>query len=129
MASGTIFSWALIGVAVLGIAYLVWRMWSARQADSQYARLKAGADTDVHQALQGRSFIVGTPSAFIEGDLLGHFRWLSGQRAWGLRLGNPKSSLRSLEGTSIPLWVRQSDAGIWVRHTEGSLRLRAYDTD
>ena len=129
MTSGTVLFWAMIGVAALGVAFLAWRLWSGRQADRQYARVKAGADTDVHQTLQGKSFMIGTPSQFSEGDLLGHFGWLSGERAWGLRLGNPKASLRSLEGTSIPLWVRQGDAGIWVRHADGNLRLRAYSTD
>jgi len=129
MTSSTILFWAMIGVVVLGAAFLVWKLWSSRQADRQYARVKAGADTDVHHALQGKSFIVGTPTDFIEGDLRGHFSWLRAERAWGLRLENPKASLRSLEGTSIPMWVLQGDEGIWVRHTEGNLRLRAYNTD
>jgi hypothetical protein len=129
MTSSTIFFGILLGVVALGVAYLAWRLWSGRQADRQYARVKAGADTDVHHALQGKSFTVGTPSELSEGYLRGHFGWLSGERAWGLRLENPRSSLRSLEGTSIPLWVRQDDAGTWVRHTEQNLRLRAYNTD
>jgi hypothetical protein len=129
MTSGTILFWAMIAVVVLGVAFLAWKLWRGRQADRQYARLKVGADTDVQQALQGKSFTVGTPSDFIEGDLRGHFSWLSAQRAWGLRLENPKSSLRSLEGTSIPLWVLQGDDETWVRHPGGDLRLKAYNTD
>ena len=129
MTSGTIVFWAMIGVVVLGVAFVAWKLWSGRQADRQYARVKAGADTDVHQVLQGKSFTVGTPSEFSEGGLRGHFRWLSGERAWGLRLENPRSSLRSLEGTSIPLWILQGDEGIWVRHPDGNVRLRAYNTD
>jgi hypothetical protein len=123
------FTWALIGVVAMGVAFFAWRLWSDRQADRQYARVKAGADTDVHQALQGKSFTVGTPSELSEGGLRGHFGWLSGERAWGLRLENPESSLRSLEGSSIPLWFLQGDARIWVRHPDGHVRLRAYNTD
>jgi hypothetical protein len=129
MTSGTILFWAMIGVVALGVAFLAWKLWSGRQANQQYARVKAGADTDVHQALQGKSFTVGTPSDFSEGDLRGHFRWLNAERAWGLRLENPTSSLRSLEGTSIPLWVLQGNDEIWVRHPDGNLRLKAYNTD
>jgi hypothetical protein len=129
MTSGTILFWAMIGVVVLGVAFLAWKLWRGRQADRQYARVKAGADTDVHQALQGKSFTVGTPSDFIEGDLHGHFSWLRAERAWGLRLENPRSSLRSLEGTSVPVWVLQGDEGTWVRHPDGNLRLKAYNTD
>jgi hypothetical protein len=129
MTSGTILFWVMIGVVVLGVAFLAWRLWSGRQADRQYARVKADADTDVHQALRGKSFTVGTPSDFGEGDLRGHFSWLSAERAWGLRLENPRSSLRSLEGMSIPLWVLHGDEGIWVRHPDGNVRLRAYNTD
>jgi hypothetical protein len=129
MTSSEIFSWSLIGVVVLGVAYFVWKLWSDRQADQQYARVKAGADTDVQQVLQGKSFTVGTASEFSEGGLLGHFGWLSGERAWGLRLGNPKSSLRSLEGTLIPLWIAQGEEATWVRHPDRSVRLRAYNTD
>ena len=129
MTSGTILFWAMIAVVVLGVAFVAWKLWSSRQADRQYARVKAGADTDVQQALQGKSFTVGTPSDFSEGDLRGHFSWLRGEQAWGLRLENSKSSLRSLEGTSIPLWVLQGDDETWVRHPDGSLRLKAYNTD
>jgi hypothetical protein len=129
MTSGTILFWAMIGVVVLGAAFMAWRLWSGRQADRQYARGKATADTDVHHALQGKSFILGTPSDFTEGDLRGHFRWLSGERAWGLRLQNPTASLRSLEGTSFPLWVLHGDDGTWARHPDGSVRLKAYNTD
>jgi hypothetical protein len=129
MTSGTILFWAMIGVVALGVAFLAWKLWSGRQANQQYARVKAGADTDVHQALQGKSFTVGTPSDFSEGDLRGHFSWLRAERAWGLRLENPTSSLRSLEGTSIPLWVLQGNEEIWVRHPDGNLRLKAYNTD
>jgi hypothetical protein len=129
MTSSTILFWAMIGVVALGVAFAVWKLWSARQADRQYARVKAGADTDVHQALQGKSFTVGTPSEFSERGLSGHFGWLSGERAWGLRLENPRSSLRSLEGTSIPLWTLEGDQGIWVRHPDENVRLRAYNTD
>lgn len=129
MTSSEIFSWALIGVVVLGVAFFAWRWWSGRRADSQYARVKAGADTDVHRVLQERSFTVGTASEFSDGDLRGHFTWLSGERAWGLRLANSRSSLRSLEGTSVPLWVLQGDGGTWVRHPDGDVRLRAYNTD
>jgi hypothetical protein len=129
MTSSTIFSWSLVAVVVLGVAFLVWKLWRDRQADQTYARVKAGAGTDVQQVLQGKSFTVGTPSEFSEGGLLGHFGWLSGERAWGLRLGNPKSSLRSLEGTLIPLWILQGEEATWVRHPDGSVRLRAYNTD
>jgi hypothetical protein len=129
MTSSEIFSWALVGVVVLGGAFFAWRWWSGRQADSQYARVKARADTDVHRVLQGKSFTVGTPSDFTEGNLQGHFGWLSGERAWGLRLGNPKSSLRSLEGTAVPVWILQGDGGTWARHPDGDVRLRAYNTD
>jgi hypothetical protein len=129
MTSSTILFWAMIGVVALGVAFLAWKLWRGRQADRQYARVKAGADTDVHQVLQGKSFTVGTPSEFSESGLLGNFGWLSGERAWGLRLENPRSSLRSLEGVSVPLWVLQGDGGTWVRHPEGNVRLRAYNTD
>ena len=129
MTSSTIVFGAKIGVVVLGLAFLAWKLWSGRQADRQYARVKAGADTDVHRALQGKSFTVGTPSEFNEGGLGGHFGWLSGERAWGLRIENPRSSLRSLEGTSIPLWILRGDGGSWVRHPDGDVRLRAYNTD
>ena len=129
MTSSTILFWALAVVVVLVAAFFVWKLWSSRQANQQYARGKATANTDVHQALQGKSFIVGTPSDFIEGDLRGHFSWLNAERAWGLRLENPRSSLRSLEGTSVPLWVLQGEEGTWVRHPDGNLRLKAYNTD
>ena len=129
MTSSTIVFGAMIGVAVLGVAFLVWKLWSGHQADRQYARVKAGADTDVNQVLQAKSFTVGTPSEFSEGGLLGHFGWLSGERAWGLRLENPRFSLRSLEGASIPLWILRGDGGSWVRHPDGEVRLRAYNTD
>ena len=129
MTSSTILFWGMIGVAALGVAALAWKLWSDRQADRQYARVKAGVNTDVHQALQGKSFTVGTPSELSEGNLSGHFGWLSGERAWGLRLQNPSSSLRSLEGTSIPLWILQGDEETWVRHPDGDVRLRAYNTD
>src|SRR6266536_4165479 len=127
--TGTILLWAAIVVVVLGAIFLVGKLWSRYQGNKQYARAKATADTDVHQALQGKSFIVGTPSDFSEGGLRGHFRWLNAERAWGLRLENPTASLRSLEGMSFPLWVRQGDEGTWVRHTVGNLPLRAYNTD
>jgi len=129
MTSSTMLYGAMISVVALGVAFVVWKQWSSRQADRQYARVKASADTDVHQAFQAKSFTVGTPSEFSEGGLNGHFGWLSGERAWGLRLENPRSSLRSLEGTSVPLWVLQGDGGIWVRHPDGNVRLRAYNTD
>jgi hypothetical protein len=129
MTSSDVFTWGLIALVGLGVAYFVWKLWSDRQADSQYARLKAGAGTDVNEALQGMSFTVGTPSEFNEAGLVGHFGWLSGERAWGVRLGNPKSSLRSLEGTSIPMWILQGEEKIWVRHPDGSVRLRAYNND
>ena len=129
MTSSTILFGAMIGVAALGVAFLGWKLWSGHEADRQYARVKAGADTDVHQALQAKSFTVGTPSEFSEGGLRGHFGCLSGERAWGLRLENPRSSLRSLEGTSIPLWILQGDEELWVRHPDGALRLKAYNTD
>ena len=129
MTSSTVVFGAMIGVAVLGVAFLVWKLWSAHQADRQYARVKAGADTDVHQVLQAKSFTVGTPIEFSEGGLNGHFGWLSSERAWGLRLENPRSSLRSLEGTSIPLWLLEGEKGIWVRHSDENVRLRAYNTD
>ena len=129
MTSSTIVFGAMIGVVVLGLAFLAWKLWSGRQADRQYARVKAGADTDVHQALHAKSFIVGTPSEFSEGSLRGHFGWLSGERAWGLRLNNSRSSLRSLEGTSIPLWILRGDEAVWIRHPDENVRLRAYNTD
>ena len=129
MTSGEILSWALIGVVILGVAFFAWKWSRGHQADRQYARVKAGADTDVQRVLQGKSFTVGTASEFSEGDLRGHFTWLSGERAWGLRLANSKSSLRSLEGTAIPLWILQGDGGTWAPHPDGDLRLRAYNTD
>ena len=129
MTSSTIVFGAMIGVVALGVAFLGWKLWSARLADRQYARVKAGADTDVHQALQAKSFTVGTSSEFSEGGLSGQFGWLSGERAWGLRLEKPRSSLRSLDGTLIPLWFLQGDEGIWVRHPDKNVRLRAYNTD
>jgi hypothetical protein len=129
LTSGTILFRALIGVVVLGVAFFVWKMWSGRQADRRYGRLKAGADADVHHALQGESFTVGTPSDFTEDDLRGHFRWFSGERARGLRLENPKMSLPSLEGMTFPLRVLPDDAGTWARHPDGNVRLRAYNSD
>ena len=129
MTSGTILTWVMIGVAALAVAFVVWKLWSGRQANKQYARVKAGADTDVHHALQGKSFTVGTPSELTVGDLRGHFRWLSAERAWGLRLENPRSSLRSLEGTFIPVWIQEGEEGKWVRHPDANVRLRAYNTD
>ena len=129
MTSSTILFWAMIAVVALGVAFLTWKLWSGRQSDRQYARVKAGADTDVQQALQGKSFTVGTPSDFIEGNLRGHFSLLRAEGAWGLRLENPTSSLRSLEGTSIPLWVLQGDDETWVRYPGGDLRLKAYNTN
>ena len=129
MSSSTFVFGAMIGVVALGVAFLAWKLWSGRQADRQYARVKAGADTDVHQSIRGKTFTVGAPSEFSEGTLSGHFGWLSGERAWGLRLGNTRSSLRSLEGTSVPLWVLQGDEGLWVRHPDGNVRLRAYNSD
>ena len=119
----------MAGVVASVAVLLVWKLWSSRRADEQYAQGKATADTAVHHALQGKSFSVGTSSDFIEGDLRGHFRWLSAERAWGLRLENPRASLRSLEGMSFPLWVRQGGEELWVRHPEGSVRLKAYNTD
>ena len=129
MTTGTILLWALAGAVALVAVFFVWKLWSSRQADKQYAQGKATADTAVHHALQGKSFSVGTSSDFIEDDLRGHFRWLRAERAWGLRLENPRSSLRSLEGTSIPMWVLQGDEETWVRHPGGDLRLKAYNTD
>jgi hypothetical protein len=129
MTSSTIVFGAMIAVAVLGVAFLAWKLWSSHQADRQYARVKAGADTDVHQVLHAKSFVVGTPSEFSEGSLRGHFGWLSGERAWGLRLENSRSSLRSLEGTSIPLWILRGDEMVWMRHPDENVRLRAYNTD
>jgi hypothetical protein len=121
--------WGFMAVIALGIAFVVWKLWSDRQADSRYARTKVGADADVRQVLQRRSFTVGTPSDFDEGGLVGHFGWLSGERAWGLRLRNPKSSLRSLEGTSVPVWILRGEEKTWVRHSDGNVRLRAYNSD
>jgi len=129
MTSGTIFFWALIGVVVLGVAFFVWKQWNSRQANERYVRAKATANTDVNQALQGKSFVVGTPSDFIEGDLQGHFRWLSGEESWGLRLENPTTSLRSLAGLSFPLWVLRGDEATWARHLDHTLRLKAYNTE
>ena len=127
--TGTILLWATIVVIVLGAAFLVWKLWISRQAAKQYARGKATADADVHHALQGKSFSVGTPSDFIEGDLQGHFRWLKAEEAWGLRLENPMASLRSLAGMTFPLWVLQGDEETWVRHPDQTLRLKAYNTE
>src|SRR5215210_7923590 len=127
--TGTIVLWAVVGVLVRGAIILVWKLWSGQQAGKQYAQGKATAGADVHQALQGKSFIVGTPSDFIEGDLRGHFRWLSSERAWGLRLDNSKTSLRSLEGISFPLWVVQAPGDTWVLHQDGKVPLKAYNTD
>ena len=129
MTSGTILFWALIVVVVLGVAFAVWKLWGSRRADQQYARVKVGADKEVRQALQGKTFTVGTASDFTEGDLQGHFRWLSGERAWGLRLENPKRSLRSLEGLAFPLWILRGDEGTWGRHPDENVLLKAYNTD
>lgn len=129
MTSGTILFWVMIGVVVLAAAFLAWKLLSGRQADRQYAQVRAGAGTDVRHVLRGKTFTVGTPSEFSEGDLRGHFTWLSGERAWGLRLDNARSSLRSLEGTSIPVWFLQGGEATWARHPEGDVRLRAYNTD
>jgi hypothetical protein len=129
MTSGSIVLWAMLGVVILAVAFFVWKWWRGHQANEQYKRGKATADKDVHRMLQGKSFIVGTPSEFLDGDLHGTFSWLSGERAWGLRLQNPKVSLRSLEGLSFPLWVLPGDDTTWVRHPGGDLRLRAYNTD
>ena len=129
MTSSTIVFGAMIGAVAFGVAFLVWRVWGDHEADRQYARIKAGADTDVHDALQGKSFIVGTPSDFIDGGLQGHFTWLSGEVAWGLRLQSSHASLRSLAGTFVPVWIRRGDAESWVRHPDESARVRAYNTD
>ena len=129
MTSGSILLWAMLGVVILGVAYFVWRQWVSRQANQRYVRAKATANTDVHQALQGQSFTVGTPSDFSAGDLQGHFRWLNGEESWGLRLENPKASLRSLAGLSFPLWVQRGDEGTWARHPDQTLRLKAYNTE
>jgi len=126
---GTILLWAAVIAVALGAVFLVWKLWSNYQANKQYAHDKGIADTAVHHALQGQSFIVGTPSDFVEGDLRGHFRWLSADRAWGLRLQNPEASMRSLAGTAFPLWVRQGDAATWALHKDGSLPLKTYNTD
>lgn len=129
MTSGEIVFGGMIGVAVLGVAYLAWRVWGDHQADRYYAQVKAGAGTDLRHALQGKSFTVGIPSDFIDGDLQGHFRWLTSERAWGLRIEKPSVSLRSLAGTFVPLWILQGDAGTWVRHPNDRARLRAYNAD
>lgn len=129
MTTGTILLWALAGVVALVAVFFLWKLWSSRQAAKQYARGKATADADVHHALQGKSFSVGTPSDFIEGDLQGHFRWLKAEEAWGLRLENPTASLRSLAGMTFPLWVRHGNEETWVRHPEANLRLKAYNTE
>jgi hypothetical protein len=126
---GTILLWAAVITVALGAVFLVWKLWSNSQANKRYAHDKGTADTAVHQALQGQSFIVGTPSDFVEGDLRGHFRWLSADRAWGLRLQNPAASMRSLAGTAFPLWVRQGHGATWALHKDGSLPLKAYNTD
>src|SRR5688572_16618644 len=124
---GTILFWAAIVAVALGAVFLVWKLWSSHQANKQYAHDKGTADIAVHHALQGQSFIVGTPSDFVEGDLRGYFRWLSADRAWGLRLENPRASMRSLAGMAFPLWVRQGDGETWVRHKDGNLPLKAYN--
>jgi hypothetical protein len=129
MTTGSILLWATIVVIAVGAAFFVWKLWSSRQAAKQYARGKATADADVHHALQGKSFIVGTPSDFIDGDLQGHFRWLNGEGSWGLRLENPTASLRSLAGMSFPLWVLHGDEETWGRHPDANLRLKAYNTE
>jgi hypothetical protein len=129
MTSGTIVFGSMIGVAVLGVAFWMWRIWGNWDADQQYARTKADADANVHRALHGKSFMVGTPSDFIEGGLQGYFRWLDNERAWGLRLDSATASLRSLGGMSFPLWVRPDARGAWVRHADRNIRLRAYNAD
>jgi hypothetical protein len=126
---GTILLWAALGAVALAAVFLVWKLWRTYRANKQYVHDKGAADTAVRHALQGQSFIVGTPSDFAEGDLRGHFRWLSADRAWGLRLENPAASMRSLAGTAFPLWVRQGDAATWVLHKGGTLPLKAYNTD
>jgi hypothetical protein len=82
MTSSEIFTWSIVVVAALGVGYFVWKLWSDRQADSRYAQLKAGAGTDVQEALQGMTFTVGTPSELNEAGLVGQFGWMSGERAW-----------------------------------------------
>jgi hypothetical protein len=129
MTSGSILLWGMLGVALVVVAFFVFRWWRSNVANDQYVRGKAAADKDVHRALQGRSFIVGTPSDFIDGDLHGHFTWLSGERAWGLRLQYPNASLRSLAGLAFPLWVSSGDGEGWVRHPGGDVRLKAYNAD
>jgi hypothetical protein len=126
---GTILVWAAMVAVALGAVFVVWKLWSNYQADRQYSHDKRTADTAVHHALQGQSFVVGTPSDFVEGDLRGHFRWLSADRAWGLRLENPRASLRSLAGISFPLWVLHGGGATWVLHKNGNLPLKAYNAD
>jgi hypothetical protein len=126
---GTILLWAALVAVALAAVFLVWKLWSSHQANKRYMHDKGAADTAVHHALQGQSFVVGTPSDFAEGDLRGHFRWLRADRAWGLRLENPAASMRSLAGMAFPLWVRQGNAETWALHKDGSLPLKAYNTD
>jgi hypothetical protein len=126
---GTILVWAAMAAVALGAVFVVWKLWSNYQADRQYSHDKRTADTAVHHALQGQSFVVGTPSDFVEGDLRGHFRWLSGERAWGVRLENPRASMRSLAGMYLPLWVLQGDGETWVLHKNGNSTLNAYSAD
>ena len=127
--ASTILLWAAIAAVALGAVFVAWKLWTNYHATKRYSHDKRTADTAVHHALQGQSFVVGTPSDFVDGDLRGHFRWLSADRAWGLRLENPRASLRSLAGISFPLWVRHGDGDTWVLHKNGNSPLKAYNAD
>jgi hypothetical protein len=129
MSSDTLVFGSLAGVVLLGVAFYMWKLWGDHQADVVYAQVKSQADADVHHALEGKRFIVGTPSDFIDGKLRGHFGWLSAQGAWGLRIEDSTSSLRSLEGRQVALWVRADGGRPWVRHTDSNVRLKAFNTD
>jgi len=127
--ASTILFWAVIAAVALGVAFLVWKVWSGKRANRQYADDKQSADTVVRDALQGRSFTVGEPVDFTNGELRGHFSWLRAEGAWGLRLTHPTTSLRHLNGMTFPLWIRPRDGGTWTRHTAENLPLTAYNTD
>lgn len=124
--SSAILFWGMILVVALGAAWLGWKLWSDRQANRRYSNDRDSAHAVVRDALQGRSFVVGEPVDFSDGELRGHFRWLQAEGTWGLRLEHPTASLRHLNGKSFPLWIRRRDGESWVLHTAGRSRLTAY---
>jgi hypothetical protein len=109
--SSTILLWAVIIVVALGAAWLVWKLWSSNRAKRQHVHDQKSVDTVVRDALQGRSFSVGEPLDFSDGDLRGYFRWLNAEGAGGLRLEHPKTSLRPLIGGAHAAHARQRVAG------------------